>query len=691
MSIWSNHIVVRCAALVERRRVLPYFFAILFTLLAFEARTLLSPAFGLGLPFITFYLSISTSAWLGGFGPGVLSTLLSAGTAAYFWLPPAGFGVSSTADIIGLGEFLFIGILVSVLFERLRRARVQAETKAQGERELAVQQAVVAELGQQALARERLPELMNDAVRLVSRTLHTVFCEVLELRPDQNAFVLRAGVGWREGLTGTALVSSGADSHAGYALLTGHPVIVDDLRAERRFNSPPLLVEHGIISGMNVIIHGSERPYGILGTHTKSHRIFTKDAVQFLQAMADVLASAIERQHAAEEQKRLFREAHEANRLKDEFLATLSHELRTPLTAILGWARILQGRPLDANTNHALEIIARNAVAQTHLIEDLLDVSRIITGKLRLEVQTVDLSRVVDAAVEAIRPAATAKQIRLEISADPSTPSVRGDPHRLQQVIWNLLSNAVKFSRTKGSVEVTVGCVRSAVQIAVRDTGVGVRRELLPFVFDRFRQADSSSTRAHSGLGLGLAIVRHLVELHGGTVHAESAGEGQGATFTATFPIQALAIPGRHPEQLLQPNGRDWLHLEGVRVLVVDDEEEARDLVANILETYGMSVTSASSVAEALDVIGRVKPDVLVADIGMPDADGYALISAVRALGVEQGGRVPAVALTAYARTEDRQRTQAAGFQAHVVKPVEPWELANVIAELCHPQTISAG
>jgi CheY-like chemotaxis protein len=384
-------------------------------------------------------------------------------------------------------------------------------------------------------------------------------------------------------------------------------------------------------------------------------------------------------QVAAKEQKRLYREALEANRLKDDFLATLSHELRTPLTAILGWARILHGRPLDASTARAVEVIARNAEAQIRLIEDLLDVSRIITGKLELNLQAVDLSTIIDAAVESIRPATEAKRIRLDCSADPSTPLVRGDPHRLQQVIWNLLSNAVKFSRRGGRVGVTLRRVGSSVHIGVTDTGVGIRREILPFVFDRFRQGDSSTTRAYGGLGLGLAVVRHLVELHGGTVHADSAGEARGATFSVTLPIAAaLAVPGRQTEQLLQPLGREPLDVKGLRVLVVDDEADARDLVTYILEASGMAVTSASSVAEALDLIGAVNPHVLVADIGMPDADGYALISAVRARGVH----VPALALTAYARVEDRRRALAAGFQAHVVKPVEPGDLVKLIAEL---------
>ncbi|HYE63950.1 MAG TPA: ATP-binding protein [Pyrinomonadaceae bacterium] len=384
-------------------------------------------------------------------------------------------------------------------------------------------------------------------------------------------------------------------------------------------------------------------------------------------------------------------EAETANRTKDEFLATLSHELRTPLTSILGWTRMLSAGGLDENKRDlALETIARNAKAQAQLIDDLLDVSRIITGKLRLDVHPFELLPIIEAAVDSVRPAAEAKGIRLQVVLDPRAGLISGDPNRLQQVVWNLLSNAIKFTSKGGRVQVRLERVNSHVEIIVSDTGQGISPELLPFIFDRFRQADGSTSRTHGGLGLGLAIVRHLVELHGGTVQAKSLGEGQGATFTVKLPLMIARDKGflardgerRHPTA----EGGSLLPcppvLDGLRVLVVDDEADARSLVTTILEQCGAEVMTAASAFEALELLEKSRPDVLVSDIGMPEMDGYALIRKVRALPAERGGRTPAVALTAYARTEDRVRILSTGYQMHVAKPVEPTELAAAVASL---------
>ena len=394
----------------------------------------------------------------------------------------------------------------------------------------------------------------------------------------------------------------------------------------------------------------------------------------------------VEQKRAQEERVRLLAEAEEANRTKDEFLATMSHELRTPMTAILGWTHLLRTNSFDAEESaHALEIIERNAHVQTKLIDDLLDISRIISGKLRLEVRPVDLGAVVEAAVEATRPTAEAKAVRLQTLVDPQAGPVSGDSDRLQQVAWNLLSNAIKFTPKGGRVQVRLERVNSHVQLVVSDSGRGISAEFLPHVFDRFRQADGATTRVQGGLGLGLAIVRQLVELHGGTVEARSEGDGLGATFVVRLPLMVARV---EVGKSVRADGVGEIpldsapSLEGLRVLVVDDEADTRELLRELLARRGSEVTTAESAAAALEEIGRSRPDVLVSDIGMPEEDGYSLIRKVRSSEGQSGARIPAVALTAYARAEDRVRALSAGFQVHVPKPVDPVELIVVVASL---------
>jgi PAS domain S-box-containing protein len=381
-------------------------------------------------------------------------------------------------------------------------------------------------------------------------------------------------------------------------------------------------------------------------------------------------------------------EADTANGIKDEFLALLSHELRTPLTSILGWSKLLtDGNLDDAASKHALEIIVRNARAQTQLIDDLLDISRIITGKLRLDVRPFELAPMIEAVVDGMLPAADARNIQIQTALDSRTSAISGDPDRLQQVIWNLLTNAIKFTPKGGRVEVRLERIASHVEITVSDTGQGIDPELLPHVFERFRQSDSSSTRRHGGLGLGLAIVRQLVELHGGVVKAESPGAGEGTTFRITLPLmsvhhelsdagRARPLSGSYTLTDRQPS------LDALRVLVVDDEPDARELIEVVLSGRGAEVVTVGSALEALEEIGRQGFDVLVSDIGMPGMDGYMLIEKVRQLPPERGGRIPAAALTAYAGVEDRMRVLSAGYQTHIPKPVEPAELATVVANL---------
>jgi signal transduction histidine kinase len=402
-----------------------------------------------------------------------------------------------------------------------------------------------------------------------------------------------------------------------------------------------------------------------------------------LQAeIAERLRAEAEREALLAREKVLRAEAEELSRLKDEFLATMSHELRTPLNAIFGWITLLRTRRLDeATQERALETIERNARAQKRLIEDLLDVSRIVTGKVALELVTVDPRRVVEAALETMHPAAQTKGLKIVPLLDIGAGTVRGDFARLQQIVCNLLSNAIKFTDTGGQVEVCLARRNGEVEISICDSGQGIKPEFLPLVFDRFRQEDGSISRRHGGLGLGLAIVRHLVELHAGSVDAQSAGEGKGAKFIVRLPAREASLIPRVTEA---PAGAkvSAAMLMGVRLLVVDDDPGARELISGMLEGFGAQVSVAESGQAALSLLFAQRPDVLIADLGMPGMDGYALIEQVRALDPDFGGLTPAVAVTAYASPQDRLRALQAGYQNHVAKPVEAEELAIVIASL---------
>jgi signal transduction histidine kinase len=399
--------------------------------------------------------------------------------------------------------------------------------------------------------------------------------------------------------------------------------------------------------------------------------------------IAERLRAEAEREALLAREKVLRAEAEELSRLKDEFLATMSHELRTPLNAIFGWITLLRTRRLDeATQERALETIERNARAQKRLIEDLLDVSRIVTGKVALELVTVDPRRVVEAALETMHPAAQAKGLKILPLLDTGAGTVRGDFARLQQVVCNLLSNAIKFTDAGGHVEVCLARRNGEVEISVADSGQGIKPEFLPLVFDRFRQEDGSISRRHGGLGLGLAIVRHLVELHAGSVDAQSAGEGKGARFIVRLPVREATLMPRMMETPASGGMATPSMLAGLRLLVVDDDPGARELISGMLAGYGARVMVAEDGQGALKLLFAERPDVLIADLGMPEMDGYALIEQVRALDPDFGGKTPAVAVTAYASPQDRLRALQAGYQNHVAKPVEAEELAIVIASL---------
>jgi signal transduction histidine kinase/CheY-like chemotaxis protein len=401
-------------------------------------------------------------------------------------------------------------------------------------------------------------------------------------------------------------------------------------------------------------------------------------------------ASAVAQTHGRELDSEISKrtEAERIGRIKDEFLANLSHEIRTPLNAILGWSQILvPGTTPDAELVQGLEVITRNARTQAKLIDDLLDMSRIISGKMRLDVQRVDLPAVIDAAIESVNIAAMAKGLMLQKVIDPIAGPVTGDPNRLQQIVWNLLSNAIKFTPRGGRVQVVVERSDSHVELSVSDTGKGIGIEFLPHVFERFSQADSSATKHYSGLGLGLAIVKSLTELHGGSVRVKSGGVDKGTTFIVSLPISVVHMldktdnrqhikPGKHDSSLPNPS------LKGVKVMVVDDEADAIALVKQIMEDCGATVEACTSAADCLACLSKWIPDVLITDIGMPDMDGYTLIEKIRALPPEGGGQIAAIALTAFAGSEDRRQAMIAGFDIHVAKPVEPRELVAVVSRL---------
>jgi signal transduction histidine kinase/ActR/RegA family two-component response regulator len=381
-------------------------------------------------------------------------------------------------------------------------------------------------------------------------------------------------------------------------------------------------------------------------------------------------------------------EAERLGRIKDEFLANLSHEIRTPLNAILGWSQLLEpGKTSQADLIEGLQVITRNARTQARLIDDLLDMSRIISGKMRLDVQKMNLPAVIDAAIESVKPAAQAKGVKLQKVIDPIAGPVTGDPNRMQQVVWNLLTNAIKFTPKGGSVQVVVERSNSHVELSISDTGKGIPADFLPHVFERFSQADDSARRGYTGLGLGLAIVKSLVELHGGSVRVKSGGEGKGTTFIVSLPVSVLHTldTGKNLQRTKIARNVSLLHaphLKGIKVMLVDDEPDAIGLVKRIMEDCGATVKACMSGTECLDCIASLKPDVVIMDIGMEEMDGYSLIGKVRALSPEKGGRTPAVALTAFARSEDRRQAMLAGFDVHVAKPVEPDELVAVVSRL---------
>ncbi|AUX23220.1 transcriptional regulator [Sorangium cellulosum] len=638
-----------------------YAAALLIAALALALKYALGGASESQVSFIIYVPAVIASAWLGGLGPGLLTTGLCAGFIWYFMLPPAGsFGSPPHDDAAQLGTFLVTSVLSSVIAENLHRAQRHAERSA-ARLQIAQDHSLDGFTTLQAVrdASGKIVDFLWEyanpaAARLLGR--------------DRERLVGRRLL---DGLPGSATTAELLERCA-RVVETGEPLDLEQPYACARPGEP----------------EEDRRWFRIMVVQLQDGI-----AVHFGEITGRKRAEA-ERARLLESERRARAQAEGANRLKDEFLATLSHELRTPLNAILGWSQLLQAPGIDPEKRaRGLQAIERNARGQAQIIEDILDVSRIITGKVRIARRLVDAGAIVGAAVESLRPTAEAKGVALDLAIETPDARLSADATRLQQVCWNLVSNAIKFTPAGGTVRVAVAHEGDRLRLEVSDTGQGIAPDFLPFVFDRFRQADSSTTRRHGGVGLGLSIVRHLVELHGGHVSARSEGDGKGATFEVTLPI--TGSPGAERAGPAEAGGAapgdgapveaTPARLDGLRVLVVDDQPDAAEVAGAMLQELGARPWVASSAREALRAVAELPFDVIVSDLGMPDEDGYALIRELRALPPAAGGAIPVVAMTAYARREDRQRALAAGFQAYLAKPVAAGELASVVRGLAAP------
>lgn len=630
------------------------------------------------------------------FGPRGVSTAMVVLSSIAIWGTISGYG---SFAVFGRNEALLFlqAYLANYAITMLALAGIVTERK-QAERQLGGSLAVTRILAESPALSDALP-------RMLQRICTSFGWEVGAMwEVDDREHVLRCLKVWPSQAVGPAASRFEAMTREhrfppgkglpGRVWKSLQPAWIPDVTRDDNFPRAQAAASEGLHAAFAFPIQSSEKFLGVMEFFSHEIREPDQPLLGTFTGIGSQIGQFIQRKQIEEERERLFtaersarNDAEEANRIKDEFLATLSHELRTPLTAMLGWLSMLRADRLDKETTaHAIETVERNARAQAQLIEDLVDVSRIAGGKLNLEVRPVDLMGVVSAAVDIVRPAANARGIQIQISSEASLGPVSGDPARLQQIIWNLLSNAVKFTNRNGQVYVSLRQADLSAELVVRDTGMGISPDFLPRVFDRFRQAESSITRSHRGLGLGLAIVRHLTELHGGTVTAESPGEGLGATFTIKIPLAAPAAreieADRDRSETIEP-AQPRAPLEGLRVLLIEDEPDTRELLTLTLESWGAEVEAVESAREALGQLERFTPDVLLSDIGLPVESGYELIRKVRAL-PSQIRNVPAAALTAFATDKDRQLALSAGFQVHLSKPVEPDVLIQAIEHLAN-------
>ncbi|MGH9930632.1 MAG: hybrid sensor histidine kinase/response regulator [Pyrinomonadaceae bacterium] len=540
-------------------------------------------------------------------------------------------------------------------------------------------------------AADSLAKFMIDGApepRLFNEVIGSVIARVTDGRSQTRAFGEMVGLLWAQGNHSAAvrleeLWNELQKVHA-FSLFCAYPLNV--------FGGEKFIEPYGDVCGAHSRVIPAESYANLADLDARLR------AIALLQQQAKSLETEVKERRQVEERLRLAlsgeqiarAEAETANRMKDEFLATVSHEIRTPLNAIIGWSHLLRSGRLDeATTARAMETIDRNAKAQAQLIEDILDVSRVITGKLLLRNERVDIASVINAAIDSVQLAIDSKDQHLEVTLDPSVRHTFGDAGRLQQVVWNLLSNAIKFTPPGGRIEVKVERAEGNMQLRVSDTGQGISPDFLPYIFDRFRQADGTTTRRHGGLGLGLAIVRHLVELHGGSISADSAGAGEGSTFTITLPLAPQSTTRRkkvtgslREKEVAYGHFTTLPALDAVKVLLVDDDPDTRQVVRAMLGGSNAVVQTASSVSEAMEILEWYHPHVLVSDLAMPGEDGYSLIRKVRAFGVASGNEIPAIALTSYVRVDDRTRALTAGFNMFVPKPVDPGELITAIANL---------
>jgi PAS domain S-box-containing protein len=642
------------------RRLLPFAFAgAAVVFLAGLRGMVLAPFLEETSPYAGFALAILASAGIGGLWPGIFATLLSAGAGWFLFLQPS--DASGAPHLVATITFSATGIFISAVCELLMRRRRRAERK-------------LAELenSQSRLqsSEQRFRNLADSAPVLIwisDENKHCTWFNRPWLEFTGRSIEQEQNDGWRENIHPedrdrcVSAFSKSFDAREPFEM---------DYRLRRHDGAYRWMLDRGIP--------------------------FSAADGSFLGYMGSVV-DINERKEAEENREALLRiehasriEAERAALMKDEFLATVSHEMRTPLNAMLGWVQLLRSGCLGSDSvAHALETVERNARSQATLINDLLDVSKVLSGRLRLEVQQMSVIDAAEAAISTVEPAAAAKNIRLVRSYPSENEVISGDPSRVQQMIWNLLNNGVKFTPSGGEVELSVRRDGQQIEIRVSDNGEGMHPDFLPHVFDRFRQQDSSTGRRHQGLGLGLSIVKQLTELHGGSVEAESDGPGRGSVFVLRLPVAAdraprAAVsrdPGMSAVELLPESLPSLL---GVKVLVVDDDRDARELLRAILAHHGASVRTAESAADALSQFDARPPQVLVSDIAMPDEDGYTLIRKVRERSDGEGGRIPAVALTAFARSEDRRTAIAAGFNMHLSKPVEPAELLTVVASLAN-------